>query len=98
MSDEKRDTPTSSLTQAGDIVDTFWDIKPIEFPRLDGDEETSTLPPQDGSDTTTPFGNYRCFLALIKPTNPLLSRLLTMQALMTSRPTWWHNQSSRNAR
>lgn len=32
MSDEKRDTPTSSLTQAGDIVDTFWDIKPIEFP------------------------------------------------------------------
>lgn len=42
MSDEKRDTPTSSLTQAGDIVDTFWDIKPIEFPRLDGDEETST--------------------------------------------------------
>ena len=80
MSDEKRDTPTSSLTQAGDIVDTFWDIKPIEFPRLDGDEETSTL------------------LALIKPTNPLLSRLLTMQALMTSRPTWWHNQSSRNAR
>ena len=31
MSDEKRDTPTSSLTQAGDIVDTFWDIKPIEL-------------------------------------------------------------------
>ena len=88
MSDEKRDTPTSSLTQAGDIVDTFWDIKPIEFPRLDGDEETSTLRSV----------NYRCFLALIKPTNPLLSRLLTMQALMTSRPTWWHNQSSRNAR
>ena len=61
MSDEKRDTPTSSLTQAGDIVDTFWDIKPIEFPRLDGDEETSTLPPQDGSDTTTPFGELPVF-------------------------------------
>lgn len=61
MSNEKRDTPTSSLTQAGDIVDTFWDIKPIEFPRLDGDEETSTLPPQDGSDTTTPFGELPVF-------------------------------------
>ena len=98
MSDEKRDTPTSSLTQAGDIVDTFWDIKPIEFPRLDGDEETSTLPPQDAVIQPLRSVNYRCFLALIKPTNPLLSRLLTMQALMTSRPTWWHNQSSRNAR
>ena len=85
MSDEKRDTPTSSLTQAGDIVDTFWDIKPIEFPRLAVIQPLRSV-------------NYRCFLALIKPTNPLLSRLLTMQALMTSRPTWWHNQSSRNAR
>lgn len=98
MSDEKRDTPTSSLTQAGDIVDTFWDIKPIEFPRLDGDEETSTLPPQDGSDTTTPFGELPVFSGPDQTDESTTESASTMQALMTSRPTWWHNQSSRNAR
>ena len=42
MSDEKRDHAHVIFNAGGDIVDTFWDIKPIEFPRLDGDEETST--------------------------------------------------------
>lgn len=98
MSDEKRDTPTSSLTQAGDIVDTFWDIKPIEFPVWMATRKLRPCRRRMAVIQPLRSVNYRCFLALIKPTNPLLSRLLTMQALMTSRPTWWHNQSSRNAR
>ena len=94
----KRDTPTSSLTQAGDIVDTFWDIANRIPPVWMATRKLRPCRRRMAVIQPLRSVNYRCFLALIKPTNPLLSRLLTMQALMTSRPTWWHNQSSRNAR
>ena len=88
MSDEKRDTPTSSLTQAGDIVDTFWDINQSNSPVWMATRKLRPCRRRMAVIQPLRSVNYRCFLALIKPTNPLLSRLLTMQALMTSRPTW----------
>ncbi|MFR4831452.1 MAG: hypothetical protein ACLUA4_01395 [Bifidobacterium sp.] len=94
MSDEKRDTPTSSLTRAGDIVRHVLGYQANRIPRLDGDEETSTLPPQDGGDTAPPFGELPVFSGPDQePTESTTeSASAAMQALMTSRPTWWHNQ------